>query len=473
MIQASEDYIAALSGSSRTFNVSIQIDGEDIDGEIQTVDIYKGSSPETISVGAIYIPYFTAKIANLHTSLDDQDVTLKVGVKLASGYFQYITIGKYHISESQNNYGLSTVKGVGSAFWKLQGKTLPHRGEAGGVSNSPYALLADVRYYGGVDVISDFPYSRLNTTVRIAIRSTQSPPTLQKVLGIIAALMGGFVTEDYLGRIVIKEYASGSTLSYVADRFIKAPTFQGYEYEITGVKCVIHDNENNQYHPASYSAGTVNYTFSNKYMTETLFNAMAETIIGLSYYPASLPIALGDPRIDPWDILSVTDMDGVTREVFPLQIHHHFDGGLSTDIDAERPSTAGVQTGSDTGSTSNISIDVEAAIASAVDALKERTPPVYFDTKANWDAQTDLVGEEHAIYIYTDYQEKDGQNIAGIKIGDGSAYLIDNPFLDTIYYDHIQDMDMHITSAERAFWNNKVRAYYSITDRETLVLTNN
>lgn len=117
---------------------------------------------------------------------------------------------------------------------------------------------------------------------------------------------------------------------------------------------------------------------------------------------------------------------------------------------------------------------IHAAIASAVESLQLHRPEVYFDTKANWNAQNTLTGAQNTIYVYTDYmQDGDGNNIAGIKIGDGNAYLIDAPFLDTIYYEHVNDTDIHITAEEREFWNNKVRCYYSLTDDETVVFTTN
>ena len=115
---------------------------------------------------------------------------------------------------------------------------------------------------------------------------------------------------------------------------------------------------------------------------------------------------------------------------------------------------------------------IHRAIAQAVESLQLHRPEVYFNTVAGWAAQSSLVGQANTIYVYTDYQEdEDGNQIAGIKIGDGNAYLIDKPFLDTIYWEHVNDTDVHITAEERAFWNNKVRCFYSLTDNETVVFT--
>lgn len=95
-------------------------------------------------------------------------------------------------------------------------------------------------------------------------------------------------------------------------------------------------------------------------------------------------------------------------------------------------------------------------------------PTIKFDTTENWKASGE-VSEEHVIYVFTDYKEDpDGNAIAGIKLGDGKAYIIDLPFLDSIAAAHAADTDIHITAEEREYWNNKNRAY---AYGETVILT--
>lgn len=82
---------------------------------------------------------------------------------------------------------------------------------------------------------------------------------------------------------------------------------------------------------------------------------------------------------------------------------------------------------------------------------------VLFDTTANWDSQTTLVSEADTLYIYTDHQrDSGGHAIAGIKAGDGLAYVVDLPFTDAIATEHIANSSIHITSSERSTWNNHV-----------------
>lgn len=105
---------------------------------------------------------------------------------------------------------------------------------------------------------------------------------------------------------------------------------------------------------------------------------------------------------------------------------------------------------------------------------------VYYDSKENWDRQLQLIAECGVIYIYSDYtfiEDEAGNRteIAGIKIGDGTSYLIDMPFIsDAATYlitTHIANTGMHVSRAEKEFWNNKVSAYINHEVDEELVLS--
>lgn len=105
---------------------------------------------------------------------------------------------------------------------------------------------------------------------------------------------------------------------------------------------------------------------------------------------------------------------------------------------------------------------------------------IYYDTTAAWDMMPDMIGEEGYLYIYSDYQTitDDVGNvkfIPGIRIGDGKAYLKDLPFIsDTVtaaLYEHINNSEIHVTAAEKEFWNNKVSSYLDAKDNENLILS--
>ncbi len=97
---------------------------------------------------------------------------------------------------------------------------------------------------------------------------------------------------------------------------------------------------------------------------------------------------------------------------------------------------------------------------------------VLYATTATWNSQPQLIAKAGYIYLYSDWQENEqGQKIAGVKVGDGLAYLIDIPFQDGAYFEHIYNSIIHITEAEREFWNNKVRCYIDANNQ--LVFTTN
>lgn len=103
--------------------------------------------------------------------------------------------------------------------------------------------------------------------------------------------------------------------------------------------------------------------------------------------------------------------------------------------------------------------------------LKSQFPPIYFDTVENWNAQTHLLSEKNAIYIYTDHKVSDDKPIAGIKFGDGKAYLIDIPFIDANFTEHINDDLIHVSAEDRARWDAKVRCYYAFNQDGNLIFT--
>lgn len=95
------------------------------------------------------------------------------------------------------------------------------------------------------------------------------------------------------------------------------------------------------------------------------------------------------------------------------------------------------------------------------------------DTTANWIEQRTFVPLAGEIIIYTDYETKIENNktinIPGIKVGDGSTYGIDLPFVNDDLRDqimaHINNADVHTTLAEKLFWNNKI----NVTDNQEVI----
>lgn len=97
---------------------------------------------------------------------------------------------------------------------------------------------------------------------------------------------------------------------------------------------------------------------------------------------------------------------------------------------------------------------------------------VLYATTETWNSNPLYVSLKGYIYIYSDRrQDEAGNNLPGIKIGDGNAYLIDLPFQDDVLFAHIEDVTIHVTQEEKNFWNNKVRCYMADNNTQLIFTT--
>ena len=105
--------------------------------------------------------------------------------------------------------------------------------------------------------------------------------------------------------------------------------------------------------------------------------------------------------------------------------------------------------------------------------------PIHYGTTEHWNSQTGLVGKKGHIYVYSDFGETELNGeivpVPNIKIGDGNAFIIDNPFVTASVEDiinmHINDSDIHISADDREFWGNKVRCYIDPENPENIIFT--
>ena len=100
--------------------------------------------------------------------------------------------------------------------------------------------------------------------------------------------------------------------------------------------------------------------------------------------------------------------------------------------------------------------------------LNINTAKFYINTKEHWDSQLDLIAEQNVLYFYSNYKTINNKNVFGLKLGDGTSYLIDLPFETQILDEHIIDQTCHITNEERESWNNKVTCYVNDNNEEII-----
>lgn len=77
-------------------------------------------------------------------------------------------------------------------------------------------------------------------------------------------------------------------------------------------------------------------------------------------------------------------------------------------------------------------------------------------TSEEWAQHPEIISVKGRIYVWSDHQVLDGQNIPGFKVGDGDAYVVDLPFADAEYIAHIANIPLHVSEQDRARWDDKV-----------------
>lgn len=100
--------------------------------------------------------------------------------------------------------------------------------------------------------------------------------------------------------------------------------------------------------------------------------------------------------------------------------------------------------------------------------LSEKADIVSLNTSSGWANKTSYVPKLGEFCLYTDTQT--------LKIGDGQVAIVDLPFvkdkdvpqLMEALNSHVNDKNVHITNAERSFWNDKLNCTVS---NEELVFT--
>ena len=321
MITASANFITEVTKLSRNFRARFLLNGTALSCEIKSIRIHKGSGPDVVP-GSVCVPYIEAELFNCSTALQGETLTLEISVRTAPDTYDPITIGTFFVTKAKGDTSTLNITAVGMLARAFQVQY---------VSGLTYPASIDDM----LEEISD------GTNVEVSLQGIDGDVdfpraitghTCLEALGIIAGALGGFVTEDNAGGVVIAAYGSGDTLSVNGDRSATAPEVNDDDFTVTGIKCIVEDDGEEE---VAYQYGVVNVEYHNAYMTQELFDEVCENFVGYAFRPGTVPLTIGDPRLEAWDTLEVEDLQGNTFEVPCISVEHYFDGGITTSVDAE------------------------------------------------------------------------------------------------------------------------------------------
>lgn len=156
--------------------------------------------------------------------------------------------------------------------------------------------------------------------------------TYREVIAFLSCLWGRFARINGRGELVLGWYGAVDRpvlpIRYYQGELKKAD----YAYSIGYIKCYNETLEETL--TAGDTSAAQGIYIKCPWMSLERLQAIFQEIGGFTYRPVSELRFLGDPRLEPGDVLQVTDRDGTTYTVPVMTLRQEYDGGLISQVTA-------------------------------------------------------------------------------------------------------------------------------------------
>lgn len=345
MINGSTAFNNAVTAGGHPYTARISYNGTVISCDVISCTISKGSTGnEAFSVGGCFVPYIEMEVRELNTPLENKELKLEVGVYTNSTTVEWITVGYFTVTKVSKSTVKTTFTALGRIASVLSLVT-PTLTTPTTIAN----VISDVQSAVRAAGYSSFTISTSTvTTTGGTITESLEGLNARQLLEIVAGCVGGYLTEDNAGNVIIFKYNTASTVAYNGNRMINHPVYSDYDYQLSNIKVIqqeAYELEDGTVVPeVSYiydSTQPYDWVVMNGYMaSQSMFNIFCYNCIGLAYRPATIELAEGDPRLEAIDVLSITDTDSSVYIVPGMSITHTITGGIKTTITAPGKSEA-------------------------------------------------------------------------------------------------------------------------------------
>ena len=452
----SQGFIDEIRSDSPRTMARLVLGGSVLSCDIVNINVTKGSCGNTtFAVGCVVGDTLKATVKNLRADIKGQELDYQIGA-LVNGSYEYISLGRFTVSEVKKTRYQQEI----TAYSSIVAKTGVRLGE---ISSPTLAQLgAYISNRIGCSVIFD---SGIDNSQYIT--ASLQKLTVYEAIQILAVTAGGFCANDNAGNIRVKKFDTTPNLVVGTDMMTKLPEVAEL-YTVGSVSCAVSEaTYNTQGDPveevyasriisglnteyderivshdggrfiARYPTPNADIQLSCKWVTERIFYANIEKIIGYSYYPADVHLTLGDPRLEGCDVLKVVDTTGMLAAglkahsgdrlinhdeegigarytsqdvsyIIPChQITHSYSGGFTSDIKSVSANDKANYIGS------------SAPISTRLDRIERETDAAY---QASNDALR-IAGNNNQYFWVKEYGEDTGAHVTEIPQED----FLDNP----------------------------------------------
>lgn len=315
MYQSSEAFGNWIQQDSRTFQARITLEGKTITEGILSIRLNGGSNSEDdFSLGSAVSRYVELEIEKTGTRFEGYEFFLELGLN-----GEYIPMGYFTAEKPKGDEERLSitaydrmVKTERACFLELPDST------------NTVAVLKGVGTIAGIEVVTE-------GLTAIPMKKPVGY-TCREVFSYVAQLYGGFAICNRAGKIEIKSYEDND-YTVTAGRYWDSFTHNDLPFVLGKITCYTGKNKKGEDISIHVGDGVRGIYFSNPFMDQTALDNIWGKLRNYTYMPGSVHF-LGDPRIDPWDVLTVEDRNGNSYKVPAMKLTQEYDGGLSTEVEA-------------------------------------------------------------------------------------------------------------------------------------------
>lgn len=317
MYQSTTVFETLVQQDSRTFKCLLTYDKVSIT-KVKNIKLTGGSEAEDdFSLGSTMSQYIEVTIPDGNLLIEGKEILLQIGMDV-DGLTEYVPMGYFTAGKPKKADDQITF----TAYDRMMNTERTFSMD--GTTTNTVAVLKKIADITGVPVVT----SGL-TAISMKVPKGYS---CREVLSYVAQLHGAFAVCNRRGQIELHTYVD-SDYKVKPNRYWGNFEHNDYVFDASKFVCFTGQDKNGKSISISSGSGARSVSFSNPFMTQTVLNNILASFKSFSYMPGTLKM-MGDPRLDPWDILTVEDLSGNTYKVPVMKLEWEYDGGLTYSVEA-------------------------------------------------------------------------------------------------------------------------------------------
>lgn len=317
MYQSTDAFKNLVLQDSRTFKSKITY-GDVTITNAKSIKLTGGSEGEDdFSLGSTVSQYITVTLPDPGKAIEGNELLVQIGMDVG-GTVEYIPMGYFTAGKPQKDEEQIEF----TAYDRMLKLETPFSMD--GSSTDSVSVLKKIQEITGVVIVTaNLP------TASMAVPKGYS---CREVLAYVGQLYGCFAICNRSGQIELHKYVD-SGYKVGTGRYWDTFEHNDYSFAVEKLTCFTGQDKDGKDISISSGSGTRAVTFSNPFMTQAILDDVMKKLSDFSYMPGSLRM-LGDPRLDPWDAITVEDRNGKSYKVPLMKLEWEYDGGFTDSVEA-------------------------------------------------------------------------------------------------------------------------------------------